>query len=41
MQCPDEVDIYNGLERNLDKCYGWLIQLKDGNRLDLLMLHTR
>lgn len=35
MQCPDEVDRCNGLEVDFDKCYGWLIQFKDGNRLDL------
>lgn len=35
MQCPDKNDVYNGMERNYEKCYGWLIQLKDGNRLDL------
>lgn len=35
MQCPDKIDTYNGLERDFDKCYGWLIQFKDGNRLDL------
>lgn len=35
MQRPDENDVMNGMERNFDECYGWLIQLKDGNRLDL------
>lgn len=35
MQCPDEVDSYNGIKVDFDKCYGWLIQFKDGNRLDL------
>lgn len=35
MQCPDEVDRSIGLEVDFDKCYGWLIQFKDGNRLDL------
>ena len=35
MQCPDEVDRCNGREVDFDKCYGWLIQFRDGNRLDL------
>ncbi len=35
MQCPDEVDRWNGQNRNFDKCYGWLIQFRDGNRFDL------
>lgn len=35
MQCPDEVDKSIGLDVNFDKCYGWLIQFADGNRLDL------
>lgn len=35
MQYPDEIDVINGIERDFDKCYGWLIQFKDGNRLDL------
>ena len=35
MQCPDEVDKWNGMSVDFDKCYGWLIQFKDGNRLDL------
>lgn len=35
MQCPDIVDVCNGIERDFDKCFGWLIQFKDGNRLDL------
>ena len=30
MQCPDEIDVINGIERDFDKCYGWLIQFKDG-----------
>ena len=35
MQCPDELDVLMGEERDFDRCYGWLIQFKDGNRLDL------
>lgn len=35
MQYPDEIDVINDIERDFDKCYGWLIQFKDGNRLDL------
>lgn len=35
MQCPDEVDRWNGMSVDFDKCYGWLIQFQDGNRLDL------
>lgn len=35
MQCPDEVDRWNGLNVDFDKCYGWLIQFADGNRFDL------
>lgn len=35
MQCPDEVDKSLGMEVDFDKCYGWLIQFADGNRLDL------
>lgn len=35
MQCPDEVDRWNGMDVDFDKCYGWLIQFRDGNRLDL------
>ena len=35
MQCPEEVDICMGMEVDLNKCFGWLIQFKDGNRLDL------
>lgn len=38
MQCPDEVDASNGIERNFDECYGWLMQFKDGNRLDLRIM---
>lgn len=35
MQYPDEVDRRNGLPADFDACYGWLIQFKDGNRMDL------
>ena len=35
MQCPDEVDHWLGKEADFDKCYGWLIQFQDGNRMDL------
>lgn len=35
MQCPDEVDKSLGKEVDFDKCFTWLIQLKDGNRVDL------
>ena len=35
MQRPDEVDRCNGLDVDFDRCYGWLMQFRDGNRLDL------
>lgn len=35
MQCPDEVDRCLGMDVDFDRCYGWLIQFRDGNRLDL------
>jgi len=35
MQCPEEVDKHMGLDVDFDKCFGWLIQFKDGNRLDI------
>lgn len=35
MQCPDEVDRSIGKDVDFDKSYGWLIQFRDGNRLDL------
>ena len=35
MQRPDEVDRCNGLHVDFDRCYGWLMQFRDGNRLDL------
>ena len=38
MQCPEEVDKSIGREVDFDKCYGWLMQFKDGNRLDLRVI---
>lgn len=38
MQCPEEVDKNIGLAVDFDKCYGWLIQFKDGNRMDLHLM---
>lgn len=35
MQKPEEMDYRQGMDCNLDECYGWLIQFADGNRLDL------
>ena len=35
MQCPDELDKSVGMDVDFDKSYGWLIQLADGNRIDL------
>lgn len=35
MQCPDELDRSRGMDVDFDKNYGWLIQLADGNRIDL------
>lgn len=35
MQCPDELDKSVGRDVDLDKSYGWLMQLADGNRIDL------
>ncbi len=35
MQLPDELDKSVGMDVDFDKCYGWLIQLADGNRIDL------
>ncbi|MBQ9120220.1 MAG: aminoglycoside 6-adenylyltransferase [Lachnospiraceae bacterium] len=35
MQCPDILDTWMGEERNFEEGFGWLIQFKDGNRLDL------
>lgn len=34
-QLPDEVDKSLGMEVDFDKSYGWLMQLADGNRIDL------
>lgn len=41
MQCPDEVDFCSGISTDFDKCYGWLIQLADGNRLDLHVMPVK
>ena len=38
MQCPEEVDKSIGRKVDFDKCYGWLMQFKDGNRLDLRVI---
>lgn len=38
MQRPDMVDRGFGLEVDFDKCFGWLMQFKDGNRIDLHIL---
>ena len=35
MQCPDELDKSLDMDVNFDKSYGWLMQLADGNRIDL------
>lgn len=35
MQLPDEMDQMLGKETDLKNCYGYLIQLSDGNRIDL------
>lgn len=35
MQCPEKNDRLSGLDVDFDKNYGWLIQFKDWNRLDL------
>jgi len=35
MQCPDELDLILGHIDEIKNYYGWLIQLADGNRLDL------
>lgn len=40
MQCPDENDRLMGLSVDFHRCYGWLIQLADGNRLDLHVIPT-
>lgn len=38
MQCPDEMDKILGKEIDFDRCFTWLMQFKDGNRLDLKVL---
>ena len=35
LQRPEEIDRGLGLDVDFDRSYGWLIQLADGNRLDL------
>lgn len=35
MQCPEEMDLLLGEHPDIKNMYGWLIQLADGNRLDL------
>ncbi|MCP1223181.1 aminoglycoside 6-adenylyltransferase [Sebaldella sp. S0638] len=35
MQLPEAMDNALGKNTDLDNCYGWLIQLADGNRIDL------
>ena len=35
MQKPEEMDLIVGWECNIEKSYGYLIQFKDGNRMDL------
>lgn len=35
MQMPEYMDAIRGMECRLDQNYGWLIQLADGNRIDL------
>lgn len=35
LQCPEAIDRDLGLCVDFDRSYGWLIQLADGNRLDL------
>lgn len=41
MQRPDELDKSVGMDVDLDKSYGWLIQLADGNRIDLTVRPVR
>ncbi|MGL4106654.1 aminoglycoside 6-adenylyltransferase [Clostridium sp. LP20] len=38
MQKPEEIDKLLGEECNISKCYGYLMQLADGNRLDLRLM---
>ena len=38
MQCLEAVDKGMGLEVDFDKCYGWLMQFEDGNRIDLRVI---
>lgn len=38
MQCPEEVDKNRGWKTDFDKCFGWLMQFKDGVRMDLRLM---
>lgn len=38
MQLPDKLDNDFRRNMNLEECYGYLIQLADGNRLDLRLM---
>lgn len=40
MQCPDELDKSVGMEVDFDKSYARLIQLADGNRIDITVRPT-
>ena len=41
MQIPYELDKSVGMDANFDECYSWLIQLADGNRIDLTVRPVR
>lgn len=41
MQIPYELDKSVGMDVDFDKCYAWLIQLADGNRIDLTVRPVR
>ncbi|MDE5577241.1 MAG: aminoglycoside 6-adenylyltransferase [Oscillospiraceae bacterium] len=41
MQIPYELDKSVGMDANFDECYAWLIQLADGNRIDLTVRPAR
>lgn len=40
MQLPYELDRSVGMDVDFDKCYAWLMQLADGNRVDLTVRPT-
>lgn len=40
-QCPDELDKSVGMDANFDERYAWLMQLADGNRIDLTVRPVR